>query len=87
MKKSCAREETRDSIGQTLAQAGVNHELGNSELDTKLADIGRRNAENKAAAEPDELKRRRRPPLVPIEQFGGIGSAASRLESDRRPTQ
>jgi phage shock protein A len=64
-----ALEETRDSIGQTLAQAGVNRELGNSELDAKLADIARRNTEAKAAAELDELKRSRRPPLVPMDLF------------------
>lgn len=64
-----ALEETRDSIGQTLAQAGVNRELGNSELDAKLADIARRNTEAKAAAELEELKRRRRPPLVPMDLF------------------
>jgi phage shock protein A len=64
-----ALEETRDSIGQTLAQAGINRELGNSELDAKLADIARRNNEVKAAAELEELKRRRRPPLVPMDFF------------------
>ena len=54
-----ALEEMRDTIGQTLAKAGVNRELGNSELDIKLADIDRRNREAKAIAELAELKRRR----------------------------
>jgi len=70
-----ALEETRDSIGQTLAQAGIGGELDNSELEAKLADIGRRNIEAKAAAELEELKRRLRPPLVPMDLFVRRGEA------------
>lgn len=81
-----ALEEMRETIGQTLAQAGVNRELGNSELDTKLADIARRNIEAKAAAELEELKRRRRPPLVPMSLFARVGSPAG-AESDSGRTQ
>lgn len=71
-----ALEEMRDTIGQTLAQAGINRELGDSELDAKLADIARHNNEVKAAAELDELKRRRRPPLVPMDLLVETGGAA-----------
>ena len=81
-----ALEEMRDSIGQILAQAGVNRELGNSELDAKLADIARRNIEAKAATELEELKRRRRPPLVPMGFFLRAGSVAS-AKSDNGRTQ
>jgi len=81
-----ALEEMRDTIGQTLARAGVNHELGNSELDAKLADIGRRNIEANAAAELEELKRRRRPPLMPMTLFAPIGAAA-RAESNSGSAQ
>lgn len=72
-----ALEEMRDTIGQTLAQAGVSRELGSSELDAKLAEIGRRNAEAKAAAELEELKRRRRPPLVPTDLFVRAAAATT----------
>ena len=41
-------EEVRESIQQTLAQAGVNRELHSAEVDEKLAEIRRRNAEAKA---------------------------------------
>ncbi|HTW88092.1 MAG TPA: PspA/IM30 family protein [Candidatus Binataceae bacterium] len=81
-----ALEEMRDLIGQTLAQAGVNHELGNSELDAKLADLGRRNVEAKAAAELDELKRKRRPPLVPMDLFVRAGDPVH-AGSDSKPVQ
>src|SRR5580704_1006299 len=81
-----ALEDMRDTIGQTLARAGVNHELGNSELDAKLADIGRRNLEAKASAELEELKRRRRPPLMPMTLFAPVG-AAKRMESNSGRSQ
>jgi len=61
-------EEVRESIQQTLAQAGVNRELHSAEVDEKLAEIRRRNAEAKAEAELDDIKRRRRG-LVPMDVF------------------
>ncbi len=64
-----ALEETRESIQQTLAQAGVHRELQGAELSEKLEEIRRANAETKARAELEELKRRRRPPLVPMDAF------------------
>jgi phage shock protein A len=64
-----ALEEVRESIARMLAQAGVNRELGGSELDGKLEEIRRRNADAKAQAELAELKRRRRPPLAPLDIF------------------
>jgi phage shock protein A len=63
-----ALEEVRESIQQMLAQAGVNREIHSAEVEEKLADIRKRNAENKAQAELDEIKRRRRG-LVPMEVF------------------
>ncbi|MFZ0889552.1 MAG: PspA/IM30 family protein [Candidatus Binataceae bacterium] len=62
-----ALEEVRESIQRTLAQAGVNRELHDSEVGEKLEQVRTRNAESKAQAELDELKRKRRPPLVPME--------------------
>ena len=52
MKKEDVRalEEVRESIQRVLAQAGVNHELGGSELGAKLDEIRQRNAEAKAQA-------------------------------------
>ncbi|MBV8454496.1 MAG: PspA/IM30 family protein, partial [Deltaproteobacteria bacterium] len=54
-----ALEDVRESIQRTLAEAGVNRELAASELDEKLEQIRRRNAETKAQAELAEIKRRR----------------------------
>jgi phage shock protein A len=72
-----ALEEVRESIQRALAQAGVNHELGGSDLDAKLDEIRQRNAEAKAQAELQELKRRRRPPLAPMEIFTHAADAAT----------
>jgi phage shock protein A len=72
-----ALEEVRESIQRVLAQAGVNQELGGSELDAKLDEIRKRNAEAKAQAELDDLKRRRRPPLAPMEIFTQAADAAT----------
>ncbi len=66
-------EEVRESIQQTLAQAGVNRELHSAEVDEKLAEIRRRNAEAKAEAELDDIKRRRRG-LVPMDAFTHNGA-------------
>ena len=63
-----ALEEVRESIQQMLAQAGVNRELHSAEVDEKLAEIRRRNAEAKAEAELADIKRRRRG-LVPMDAF------------------
>jgi phage shock protein A len=64
-----ALEDVRESIQRTLAEAGVNRELSVSDLDEKLDEIRRRNAEAKARAELAELKRSRRPPLPRIEMM------------------
>lgn len=66
-----ALQEVRESIQQMLTQAGVNREIHASEIDQKLEEIRRRNAEAKVQAELDDLKRRRRPPLVPMDVFTG----------------
>jgi benzoyl-CoA reductase/2-hydroxyglutaryl-CoA dehydratase subunit BcrC/BadD/HgdB len=67
----------RESIQRMLAQAGVNHEIAGSELADKLEDIRRRNAEAKAQAELAELKRKRRPPLAPMNIFTEAAKAAA----------
>jgi phage shock protein A len=64
-----ALEDVRESIQRTLAEAGVNRELAGSELDEKLEQIRRRNAETKAQAELAEIKRRRRIPALPMPAF------------------
>jgi phage shock protein A len=69
-----ALEEVRESIARALAQAGVNHELHDSELGEKLEEIRKRNDEAKAEAELADIKRRRRPPLVPMEFVKAAGS-------------
>jgi phage shock protein A len=71
-----ALEEVRESIQRTLAQAGVNHEIAGSELGDKLEAIRRRTAESKAEAELADLKRRRRPPLAPMDIFTAAANAA-----------
>lgn len=75
-----ALEDVRESIARMLAQAGVNREMAGSELDEKLEAIRRRNAESKAAAELDELKRKRRPPLAPMDIFTAAANAAANGE-------
>jgi len=72
-----ALEEVRESIQRMLAQAGVNRELGDSDLGVKLDEVRRRNAETKAQAELAELKRRRRPPLAPMDIFTQAAEAAN----------
>ena len=64
-----ALAEVRESIQQTLAESGVHREVHESEVDQKLAEIRRRNVESKAQVELEELKRRRRPPLAPLDLF------------------
>ncbi|HKD65247.1 MAG TPA: PspA/IM30 family protein [Candidatus Binataceae bacterium] len=69
-----ALAEVRESIEQALAEAGVNREVHYSEVDQKLDEIRRRNAETKAQAELAELKRRRRPPLAPLDIFANVNT-------------
>jgi phage shock protein A len=64
-----ALEDVRESIERTLAEAGVNREMAGSELDEKLEEIRRRNADVKAQAELAEIKRRRRMPALPMPSF------------------
>ena len=66
-----ALEDVRESIQRTLAEAGVNRELAGSELDEKLEQIRRRNAEAKAQTELAEIKRRRRVPALPLPAYDG----------------
>ena len=72
-----ALEEVRESIQRMLAQAGVNHEIAGSELGDKLEAIRVRNAEAKAQAELADLKRKRRPPLAPMDIFTAAANAAN----------
>ena len=67
-----ALAEVRESIQRTLAEAGMNREIHESEVDQKLEEIRRRNAETKAQVELAELKRRRRPPLAPLDIFANV---------------
>jgi len=64
-----ALEEVREYIQRTLAAAGVERELQDASLDDKLEKIRIFQAQAKAQAELDEIKRRRRPPLAPLELF------------------
>jgi phage shock protein A len=73
-----ALEDVRESIQRTLAEAGVNRELAGSELDEKLEQIRRRNAEAKAQAELAEIKRRRRMPALPLPALNGAVNGAVR---------
>ncbi len=75
-----ALAEVRESIAQALAEAGVNREVHDAEVDRKLEEIRRRNAQTKAQAELSELKRRRRPPLAPLDLFAN-GTNGARHES------
>jgi hypothetical protein len=54
-----------------LTRSGVNREIHGAEIDQKLEEIRRRNAEAKVQAELDDLKRSRRPPLVPMDVLTG----------------
>ncbi len=77
-----ALQDVRESIQQMLTQAGVNREIHGSEIDQKLEEIRRHNAEVKVQAELDELKRSRRPPLVPMDVFtGGVHADGRRPAS------
>ena len=49
----------------------MSREIHGAEIDEKLGEIRRRNAEAKAQAELDDIKRRRRPPLVPMDVLTG----------------
>jgi len=73
-----ALEDVRESIQRTLAEAGVNHELAGSELDEKLQQIRRRNAEAKAQTELAEIKRRRRLPALPLPASDSISNGAGK---------
>ena len=73
-----ALEDVRESIQRTLAEAGVNRELADSELDEKLEQIRRRNAETKAQTELAEIKRRRRMPALPLPAFDTSTNGAVR---------
>jgi phage shock protein A len=73
-----ALEEVRESIQHTLAEAGVSRELAGSELDEKLEQIRRRNAEAKAQAELAEIKRRRRMPALPLPAFDSTINGAGK---------
>ena len=73
-----ALEDVRESIQRTLAEAGVNRELAGSELDEKLEQIRRRNAETKAQAELAEIKRRRRMPALPLPTSDSVINGAGR---------
>jgi phage shock protein A len=75
-----ALEEVRESIQRTLAQAGANHEVADSELGEKLEQIRQRNAEAKAQAELADLKARRRPPLAPMDIFTSAANAVANGE-------
>jgi len=66
-----ALQEVRESIQQMLTRSGVNREIHSAEIDQKLEEIRRRNAEAKVQAELDDLKRSRRPPLVPMDVLTG----------------
>ena len=66
-----ALQEVRESIQQMLTRSGVNREIRSAEIDQKLEEIRRRNAEAKVQAELDDLKRSRRPPLVPMDVLTG----------------
>jgi phage shock protein A len=76
-----ALAEVRESIQRTLAEAGVNREVHESEVDQKLEEIRRRNAETKAQIELDEIKRRRRPPLAPLDLFGKASFGGNEREA------
>lgn len=73
-----ALEDVRESIQRTLAEAGVNRELGGSELDEKLEQIRRTNEEAKARAELAEIKRRRRMPALRLPAFDTAINGAAR---------
>ncbi len=66
-----ALAEVRESIQRMLTQSGVNRELHGADIDQKLDEIRRRNADARVQAELDELKRSRRPPLVPMDTLTG----------------
>src|ERR1700686_3072952 len=70
-------EKVRRIARMRNAQAGVNHETAGSELGDKLEAIRVRNAEAKAQAELADLKRKRRPPLAPMDIFTAAANAAA----------
>jgi len=61
-----ALQEVRESIHRTLGQADVHRELHESEVEQKLEEIRLRNADARAQAELQELKRCRSTHIPPI---------------------
>jgi len=61
-----ALQEVRESINRTLGQADVHRELHESEVEQKLEEIRLRNADARAEAELQELKRYRNTHIPPI---------------------
>jgi phage shock protein A len=82
-----ALAEVRESIQQALVEAGVNREIHESEVDQKLEEIRRRNAETQEQAELAELKRRRRPPLAPLDIFANVQTNGIPQESSAPDTE
>lgn len=72
-----ALEEVREYIQRTLAAAGVERELQGASLDDKLDKIRAAQSRARAQTELEELKRRRRTPLAPIELFKQAAEAAA----------
>jgi phage shock protein A len=65
-----ALEEVRDYIQRTLASVGANFELNrDTAASDKLDQIRQRQSRMKAEAELEELRRKRRPPLAPLDIF------------------
>lgn len=77
-----ALQEVRESIHRMLTRSGVEREIHGAEVNQKLEEIRARNAEAKIQAELAELKRRRRPPLVPMDVI--MGKAHANGQQDRR---
>ena len=62
-----ALQEVRESIHRMLTRSGVEREIHGAGVNEKLEEIRQCNADAKIQAELAELKRRRRPPLVPMD--------------------
>jgi phage shock protein A len=81
-----ALEEVREYIQRTLAAAGVERELHQgTSLDDKLEKIRINQALTRARTELDEIKRKRRPPLAPLDLFKQAAEQATTTTGSAEP--
>ena len=72
-----ALEGVRDHINRLVTETQLSGELGDTELERRLGRIREAEAESAARAQLDELKRARKPALLPLVVPPAASSSAS----------